>query len=478
MTLGVQPGIFQGMHCNVTTKLSAPAALGQSRRRMFCTALALTGLAASLLTARADWPQFRGPYSDGHVSAPGDKKPIGLPLEWSETKNIKWKTPIKEFGWSTPAILDGQIWITMAELEGHDFTVLRLDPETGKICFTEKLFHCDKPEGLNGVFGPAPAGAAAGAIGVNCYATPSVALEPGRAYVHFGSYGTACLDTKTDKVLWKRSDLPCRHYRGPSSTPVLFGDLLILTFDGADYQYVTALDKKTGKTVWKTDRSFRWDDSQDPSSMIRDGDRHKAHSTPLIVKVDGKYQMFSTAARSAYSYDPQTGKELWRIHFDAWSAAPMPVYENGLAYLISGSGKTKLMAMRVNGQGDVTDTHVAWSVDSMVARTASPILVDGLLYMAADDGMVTCLESATGNQVWRERLGKGKVFSASPIYGDGRIYFCSQAGVTTVIKPGRTLQVLATNTLDGSFMASPAVAGKALYLRTKTNLYRVEEGAK
>jgi outer membrane protein assembly factor BamB len=433
--------------------------------RPLCAAVGLT-LSLGLLTARADWPQFRGPSSDGHVSPPGDTKPIGLPLQWSETNNIKWKTPITEFGWSTPAILDGQIWITMATLQGNDFFVLRLDPETGKICYTEKLFHCDNPEPLSN------------AAGVNCYATPSVALEPGRAYVHFGTFGTACLDTKTDKVIWKRSDVNCRHYRGPSSTPVLFGNLVILTLDGVDVQYVTALDKQTGKTVWKTDRSFRWDDQSDPtaSAMIRDGDRHKAHSTPLIVNINGKHQMLSTAARSAYAYDPQTGKELWRIHHDAWSAAPIPVYSQGLAFLITGSGKTQLLGVRVDGQGDVTDTHVAWHFDTSVARTASPILVDGLLYMVADDGTTHCLEAATGTQVWRQRL-PGK-YAASPIYGDGRLYFCSQQGVTTVVKPGRTFESLATNTLEGSFMASPAVSGKALYLRTKTHLYRVESAGK
>jgi outer membrane protein assembly factor BamB len=182
--------------------------------------------------------------------------------------------------------------------------------------------------------------------------------------------------------------------------------------------------------------------------------------------------MLSTAARSAYAYDPATGKELWRIHHDSWSAAPMPVYRQGLAFLITGSGKTQLLAVRVDGQGDVTATHVAWMVDTLVAKTASPVLVDDLFYMVADDGMVTCLESATGKEVWRQRIN-GK-YAASPIYADGRLYFFNQSGETTVLKPGRTFQILATNTLSEGFMASPAVAGKALILRTKTSLYRIE----
>ena len=219
--------------------------------------VALTLLAAGLLTAQADWPQFRGPWGDGQVSAPGDTRLLGLPLEWSETNNIKWKTEIPERGWSTPAVLGDQIWLTTATLDGHDFFVLCVEAQTGKILLNEKLFHCDAPEPLGNA--------------VNCYATPSPVIEPGRVYVHFGSYGTACLDTATRQVLWKRSDLPCRHYRGPSSSPVLFENLVILTFDGVDLQYVVGLDKLTGKTVWKTDRSFTWDDKNDPSAMVRDG---------------------------------------------------------------------------------------------------------------------------------------------------------------------------------------------------------------
>jgi outer membrane protein assembly factor BamB len=256
---------------------------------------------------------------------------------------------------------------------------------------------------------------------------------------------------------------------------VLFENLVILTMDGADVQYLVALDKSTGRTVWKTDRSVAWNDEGSTIKMVQEGDRRKAHSTPLLVTIAGQPRLLSTGAKAAYAYDPRTGKELWRVRYDAWSAAPVPVYRQGLLFLISGFGKTELLAVRTDGSGDVTDTHVAWRTESMVAKTASPILVDDLLYMVADGGIVTCLETSTGQQVWRERLTGN--FAASPIYADGRIYFCNQEGKTFVIKPGRTWEVLATNTLDAGLMASPAVAGKALYLRTKTHLYRVEQGA-
>jgi outer membrane protein assembly factor BamB len=186
--------------------------------------------------------------------------------------------------------------------------------------------------------------------------------------------------------------------------------------------------------------------------------------------------MLSAGAKAAYAYDPATGKELWRVRYDAWSAASMPVYENGLAFIISGfGGKTELLAVKVDGRGDITDSHVAWKFEKSVSKTPSPILVDGLLYLVSDEGTVTCLETGTGEQVWRDRIPGN--YAASPIYADGRIYFCNQQGKTTVIKPGRSFEVLASNTLDTGLMASPAVDGRSLFLRTKTHLYRIEAGA-
>jgi outer membrane protein assembly factor BamB len=383
---------------------------------------------------------------------------MGLPLQWSETDKVVWKTAIPHRGWSTPAVMEGQVWLTTATLDGREYFVYRLEGATGRVTLNQKLFHCDAPEPLGNA--------------VNGYATPSPALEPGRVYLHYGSYGTACLDTRSGQVLWQRQDLPCRHYRGPSSSPVLFENLVILTMDGADFQYLVALDKQTGKTVWKTKRSVEWTDGDSPVQMIREGDQRKAHSTPLLITVDGQPRMLSTGARAAYAYDPRSGKEMWRVRYSSWSASPVPVYRKGLAFLITGYGKTELLAVRVDGSGDVTDTHVAWRFENMVARTSSPVLVDGLLYMISDDGMLICLECETGKEVWRQRL-PGR-YAASPIHADGRLYFCNQEGKTTVLKPGRACEILATNTLSTGLMASPVAVGKALFLRTKTHLYRIE----
>ena len=410
--------------------------------------------------ARADWPEFRGPRCDGHVSAPGDTRPVGLPLHWSETSNVVWKTEIPYRGWSTPVVMDDQVWLTTATEDGHDFFAIGVDARTGAIRFNEKVFHSDNPEPLgNGA-------------SMNCYATPSPAIEHGRVYVHFGSFGTACLDTGTAKVIWKREDLRCRHYRGPASSVVLFENLLILTMDGVDLQYHVALDKQTGKTVWKTDRSVAWNDEDVPGPMARDGDLRKAHSTPLIAKVEGKPQMFSAGAKAAYGYDPRTGRELWKVRHNDWSVAPRPLFDGHLAFLVTGLTKTELLAVKPDGQGDITDTGVVWRLRTHIGKYASPLLVEGLIYTAAEESFVTCLEAATGQVVWTERVG-GK-YAASPVYGDGRLYFFSQQGTTTVLKPGRTLEVMATNTLANGFMASPAASGQAFFLRTKTHLYRIE----
>src|SRR6185436_16056323 len=236
--------------------------------------------------------------------------------------------------------------------------------------------------------------------------------------------------------------------------------------------YHVALDKKTGATVWKTDRSVVWNDENVPGQMAKDGDLRKAHSTPLIVTAAGKPLMLSSGAKASYGYDPRTGRELWKVQYNDWSVAPRPLFHNGLAYFTTGLTKKELLAVKTDGQGDVTDTHVAWRLKTGIGKYSSPILVDGLIYTASDESFISCVNAANGETVWTERVG-GK-FAASPIYGDGRLYFSDQQGTTLVLKPGRKLEVLAKNSLDKGCMASPAVAGKSLYLRTRTHLYRIE----
>jgi outer membrane protein assembly factor BamB len=425
-------------------------------------------LLIEIVPARAHWPEFRGPSGNGHVTAP-DKKPADLPLTWSETENVRWKTPIPHRGWATPVVMDGQIWLATATEDGHDYFAICLDAASGKILHNKKLFHSESPEPLGN--------------NTNCYAACSPAIEPGRVYVHFGSYGTACLDTASGNVLWQRDDLRCRHYRGPSSSVVLFENLAILTFDGVDLQYLVAIDKETGKNVWKTDRDVKWNDQdvtgRDPAEAqrMRDGDHRKAHSTPLIIAgADDRPQLLSGGAKAAFSYDPRTGRENWRIEFDDFSVAPRPVYEDGIAYLVTGITHPELWAVRTNSTGDISDTQsVVWRLKSRVAKTASPLLIDGLIYMITDDGILNCIDATNGAPVYSKRIG-GQ-FAASPIFLPGsepRIYLCDEDGQTTIIKPGRKFEQLAQNTLDDGCMASPAADDNALILRTKTHLYRIE----
>jgi outer membrane protein assembly factor BamB len=418
-------------------------------------ALALSGAFA----ARADWPEFRGPFANGHVLPPGSTNRAGLPLGWSEAQNVKWKTPIPHRGWSTPVILGDQIWLTTATEEGHDFFAVCLDAETGRVRFNERVFHCDAPEPLGNR--------------LNSYASPSPVIEPGRVYVHFGSYGTACLDTRTFKTLWKRTDLPCRHYRGPGSSPILFERLLVLTMDGVDVQYLVALDSKTGRTVWKSDRTAEWNDLDSDGRPIGEGDYRKAYSTPIVAQANGRTQMFNIGAKAVYSHDPRTGREWWKVRHPAFSGASRPLYAEGLVFMPTGHGRGEVLAIRTDGNGDVTDTHVVWRTARGVPRMPSPVLVDGLLFMVSDSGTATCLEAATGRELWQERL-PGE-YAASLLYADGRIYAFNQTGVCTVFRAARRFEVLATNRLDAGFMAPPAVHGRALILRTKTHLYRIEE---
>ena len=407
--------------------------------------------------AHADWPDFRGPAADGHASAGTNL--LGFPLTWSETNNVTWKTPIPHRGWSTPVILGKQIWLTTATPGGTDFFAVCVDADSGKILFNERIFHCDTPEPLGN--------------NLNSYASPSPVIEAGRVYVHFGSYGTACLDTGSFKVLWKRDDLPCRHFRGPGSSPVLFNDLLILTMDGIDVQYLVALDKQTGKTVWKTDRTAEWNDIEADGKPRGGGDYRKAYSTPLVVTVNGSPQMISVGSKAAYSYDPATGRELWKIKHSDFSPATRPLFENGITYLCTGGGKGGMLAIRADGHGDVTETNILWRNPRGTPRMPSPVLVDGLIFMVSDGGIGSCLEAETGKELWQERLG-GE-YAASMLYADGRVYCFNQVGASVVLKPSRTHEVLTTNKLDDGFMASPAVIGKAFILRTKTHLYRIEE---
>ena len=409
-----------------------------------CIAVLVVCLLSSTAQADENWPDFRGPTQQGHAVADH------LPLTWSETENIAWKTPIPGRGWSSPVIWDEQIWITSALEEGHQLYAICVDRNTGEIVHNILVF-----ENNETVFVHA----------LNSHASPSAVIEEGRVYVHFGTYGTACLDTETGEKIWERRDLVIDHYRGPGSSPVLYEDLLICHYDGADLQFITAFDKRTGNTVWRIDRSF------DYTGL--DPDVCKGYITPTVVEHNGEPVMISPGAKAAMAYDPRTGDELWQVNYDGFSNVSRPVVRDGVVVINTGFPRAQMWAVDLDARGDANDTGVLWRYRRAVPEKPSAVLVDDLLYMVDDTGVAVCLDVADGTEVWVERLGGN--FSASPLYAAGRIYFFSHEGVATVIEPGREFRLLAENELDDGFMSSVAVVGEALYLRTRTHLYRIEE---
>jgi outer membrane protein assembly factor BamB len=415
--------------------------------------LVLLLTSSPVMRAAENWPQFRGPDGNGHSDA------RGLPLHWSEARKVVWKTAIHDRGWSSPVIYGKQIWLTSASKDGRELFVLCIDRDTGKVIRDWKLFDVAQPQFAHPF---------------NTHASPTPVIEDGRVYITFGAAGTACIDTKTFRVLWERRDIECNHFRGAGSSPILFRNLLLMHFDGSDHQFVMALDKRTGKTVWRTKRSIEFRDLDENGKPAADGDLRKAFSTPHVAQINGRWEMISLGAKAAYSYDPFTGKELWRVEERGQhSASTRPVLGHGMIFFPTGFSAGQLFAVRTGGEGLITDTHVVWKVKRGVSNKPSILLVDDLIYMIGDTGIASCVDARTGEQVWQQRIG-GE-YSASPVYADGRLWFFSEDGKTTVLEPGRVFKQVAENRLDEGFLASPAIAGKAFYLRTRTHLYRIEE---
>jgi outer membrane protein assembly factor BamB len=418
-----------------------------------CLVLAALFVAATTV-ALADWPQFRGPLGTGHI--PGGQ---ALPAEWSETKNVDWKVALPGRAWSSPVVWVDKIWLTTADEKGNKLTGLCVDANNGKIIFEKQLFHIVDPQFAHKF---------------NSYGSPTPVVEARRVYLTWGSPGTACLDTKTNKVLWARDDFVCDHFRGAGSSPILYKNLLILTFDGADHQFVAALDKHTGKTVWRTKRSVDFQDLNTNGEPFRDGDLRKGYSTPLVIQHGGVTQLISIGAMACYAYDPLAGRELWRVTERAQhSASTRPVYGHGMLFYPTGFAKGQLLAVDPAAKGEAADTHIRWRLKRSAPNKPSVLLIGELIFMIDDGGIATCVEAKSGNVVWSERVGGN--YSASPVTDGKRIFFFSEEGKTTAIAAAREFKILAENQLDGGFMASPAVHGDTWILRTKTYLYRIEK---
>lgn len=392
-------------------------------------------VALAFLARAEDWPQFRGPGGDG-IS-----REKGLPLAWSERENVRWKVAVPGKGWSSPIIAGSEIWLTTATEGSRSLRAISLDTGSGALRKDIELFRLSAP-----VAGHAK----------NSGASPSVIIDGDRIYAHFGAYGTACF-RRDGAIVWRTQELRFAQVHGPGGSPVLHEGLLIINCDGHDTQFVVALNAQSGKIVWRTAR---------PSAM--------AYATPLVVQSGGRSQVVSPGAHRAVSYDPKTGEELWSVKYgDGFSNVPRPVFGHGLVYLCTGFYQPELLAVRVDGKGDVTSSHVAWKYTRGVPLTPSPLLVGDELTIVSDNGIVTCLDAQSGREHWRQRLSGS--FSASPVFVDGRVYLLSEGGETTVLAAGKEFRKLATNQLEGSFLASMAVSGGALFFRSDTHLYRIEK---
>lgn len=424
----------------------------------FCLILCVA--ATTLADDRVSWPVRSGPTLNGHVAAEDAK---GIPSEFDEAsgKNILWKAKIDTLGHSSPIIGHGKVWITSATEDGKRQYIHAFDATTGKQIHKRLLFENADPEPLSNA--------------INTYASPSCALTDDAVYVHFGSYGTARLNPENAETVWERRDIRCRHYRGPGSSPILFEDLLLLTFDGVDAQFLTALNTETGKTVWLTPRSTDYGDLDANGQPKREGDLRKAYSTPAYVKVGEQTQLISVGSRAAFAYDAKTGKEIWGIRHGEFNAAAPPCFYKDTAILNTGSRRAQLIAVTLGDstKGDVTDSHVAWKRPKGNSRLAAPLLIDGMIFMISDTGVATCVDAENGEQIWQGRIGGTHV--ASPITANGLIYFGSEEGDITVIEAAGEFKIVAKNKLEDGMRASLAAGNGRLYLRTFHHLYCIGE---
>lgn len=393
-------------------------------------------LILAFLPAGDAWPEFRGPTGQGIATAKN------VPTEWGPDKNLVWKQEIAGKAWSSPVLADGKIYLSTAV--GSDKLELRLlclEAATGKeqwntLLFTKKALRQHAK---------------------NSQASPTPIVDKGSIYVHFGPYGTACVDL-TGKPKWKNDKLDFAPVHGTGGSPVLVEGLLVFTRDGASIRELVALESATGQVKWQTKRT--------PVS----GNAF-SFGTPLVIEVNGKKQIISPASGMVGAYDVATGKEIWRVTYKGYSVIPRPVFAHGLLFIGTGYDSPSVLAIRPDGTGDVTKTHIAWQTNTRAPHTPSMVVVGNELYMVSDAGFASCLDARTGKVHWSQRLG-GKGYSASPIAVGDRIYFLSEDGLGTVIKAGTTFGSVAKNALGERTLASYAAIDGALFVRSETHLYR------
>lgn len=399
---------------------------------------------SALATEPPSWRQFRGDGSNG-LAPEAD-----LPTQWDSQTNVAWKAAIHGRGWSSPVIEGDEVWLTTATEDGFKMYALCFSLTDGSVLQDKLVFENEAVQEDYHV--------------TNSYASPTPVIEGEFVYVHFGSYGTACIRRSDASTVWQRRDLPCNHYRGAGSSPILYENLLIFHMDGFDHQYAVALDKTTGKTVWKQPRDIDYG--------TENGDFYKAFSTPIIIQVDGQDQLISPASKACLALDPLSGKEIWRVRYEEHSTTVRPVFDGKRIYLSTGFGKAKMVCVRVDGHGDVTDTHVDWVQKKSIGSKPSPVLIDGLLFDITDAGILERIAVESGEIEWQQRLG-GK-FSASLVATPSHLFAFDHEGKGYVFSVAEEPELIATNELPAGCNASPAIVGDSLIVRTTTHLYRLQ----
>ena len=408
-------------------------------RRALCLLFVFQSV-ASPVHAVDSWPAFRGPTANGHA---GNGR---LPVNWSDTQNVHWKTEIPGSGWSTPVVSEHRLFLTAAVpvADGDDLSLrlLGIDAFTGDIGLNVEVFRQVAAE-------------APGIHSKNSHASPSPIVDGNRVFVHFGHQGTACFDL-SGELIWSNREFRYEPVHGNGGSPVLTGGHLIFSCDGKEQSYIVGLNKETGKLSWRTDRTT-------------DASRKFSFSTPAVIEVAGQTQLISPGSNTVDALNPDTGKPIWSVRYDGYSVIPQPVFGHGLVFVCSGYDRPSLLAIRPTGQGDVTDTHVEWQDSRHIPHTPSVVLAGGELYMVSDKGIATCRDAKTGGLHWQNRLAGG--FSASPILSGDKIYFLNEEGVATVVRCGKAYRELASNAIGEPTLASFAAVGNRLYVRGGRNLY-------
>jgi outer membrane protein assembly factor BamB len=392
-----------------------------------------------LLLAGGDWPQFRGPNSDG--IAQGEV----TPLEWSETKNVAWRVPVAGLGWSSPSIVGNRLFLTTAapEGEGLSLRVEALDTQTGKSIWSTEVRRLEKAPPIHKK---------------NSHASPTPLVRDGAVFVHFGAQGMARLAADTGKIEWLCTDFDYPPMHGNGGSPVLHSGKLIVACDGSSKPFVVAIDAKTGQIAWRTPRSV---EARISHSFV----------TATVAIVDGEPQVLAPGPDHCAAYDIETGRELWRVKAPGWSVVPQPTIGHGLAIYNHDYDNPELMAVRLGGKGDITESHVAWRLKRGAPSTPSPVLVGEELFFVSDNGIASCINAKTGESHWTERLGGN--YSASPIHVNGRILMLNETGLATWLAVGQKFEILGTNELPGRTLATPAFSRGAMYLRTDEFLYKI-----